>query len=76
METISFTHRVDAISQEIDETYTLTVNIQSGSFGANDKLITVLTVTIKDGDSKFTESVSTKTFNHDRYRCYFFIFGG
>ena len=59
MEIISFTHRVDAISQEIDETYTMTINIQSESFGVNDTLITVLTVTIKDGDSKFTESVST-----------------
>ena len=49
-EIISFTHRVDAISQEIDETYTLTINIQSGF---DEELISILTITIRDIDSKF-----------------------
>ena len=49
-EIVSFTHHVDGISQEIDEIYTLTINIESGSF---DELIAILTITIRDGDGKF-----------------------
>ena len=57
-EIVSFTHRRDRISQEIDETYTLTINIESGSFGI-DELVSVLTVTIRDSDGKFMEEENT-----------------
>ena len=50
--TISFTHRMDAISQETDETYTLTINIETRSFRVNDELITTLIVAIQDDDGK------------------------
>ena len=44
---------MDAVSQEIDETYTLTINIdESVSFGVSDELITNLIVTIRDDDGK------------------------
>ena len=61
-ETVSFTHRRDGISQEIDETYTLTINIESGSFGI-DELVSVLTVTIRDSDGKFMEKENTNLIN-------------
>ena len=54
-ERISFTHRVDNVSQEIDETYTLTINIESGSFGGDDELITEMAVTIIDSDGEFMQ---------------------
>ena len=59
METFSVTHVRDGISQEIDETYTLTINIESGSFGVNDELISILNVTIRDSECKFREEECT-----------------
>ena len=57
-EIISLSHRVDGVSQEIDETYILIINIESGSFEP-DQLVSVLTVTIIDSNSKFREVVHT-----------------
>ena len=71
-EIISFSHRVDGVSQEINETYTLTISIESGSFQP-DQLVSVLTVTIIDSNSKFSEMVYTLCYLI--FRCYFFIHG-